>query len=102
MTEYCGLTAGSPGSRLRLFSAGAPRRRAGSPKLNLWNNALVNAFCGRHRLRWGMRWGHILTVDTRGQAIAWRDRTAVMEFRPWANHDPPGFVLRPAVDFLKG
>jgi len=35
-------------SGLPLFSAGAPRRRAGSPKLILWNNALINAFCGRH------------------------------------------------------
>ena len=33
-------------SGLPLFSAGTPRKRAGSPKFILWNNALVSAFCG--------------------------------------------------------
>ena len=32
---------------LQPFSVGNPRRRAGTPKLILWNNALVNAFMGR-------------------------------------------------------
>jgi len=34
-------------SGLPIFSAGSPRRKAGSPKLILWNNALINAFSGR-------------------------------------------------------
>jgi predicted AAA+ superfamily ATPase len=34
-------------SALPLYSAGTARKRAGSPKLILWNNALVSAFCGR-------------------------------------------------------
>lgn len=34
-------------SGLPIFSAGSPRQRAGSPKLILWNNALINAFSGR-------------------------------------------------------
>lgn len=33
-------------SALPLYSAGTPRKRAGSPKLIVWNNALVSAFCG--------------------------------------------------------
>lgn len=34
-------------SGLPLYSAGQMRRRGSSPKLILWNNALVNAFAGR-------------------------------------------------------
>lgn len=34
-------------SALPLYTAGTARKRAGSPKLVLWNNALVSAFCGR-------------------------------------------------------
>ncbi len=34
-------------SGLPVFSAGTPRKRGGSPKLILWNNALINALAGR-------------------------------------------------------
>ncbi len=50
-------------SGLQLFSAGNPRRRASSPKIILWNNALVNAFMGRspaEASRDGAWWGRIV------------------------------------------
>ncbi|MFN0127856.1 MAG: ATP-binding protein [Verrucomicrobiales bacterium] len=50
-------------SALPLYSAGTPRKRAGSPKLVLWNNALVSAFCGRSfasARRDGPWWGRLV------------------------------------------
>jgi len=50
-------------SGLPLYSAGVPRKRAGSPKLILWNNALVNAFCGRRMAaarKDGAWWGRLV------------------------------------------
>jgi predicted AAA+ superfamily ATPase len=50
-------------SGLPLYSAGAPRKRAGSPKLIVWNNALVNAFSGvrfGEARRDGPWWGRLV------------------------------------------
>ena len=50
-------------SGLPLYSAGVPRKRAGSPKLILWNNALMNAFCGRRTAaarKDGAWWGRLV------------------------------------------
>jgi len=41
------LESGFLVSGLELFSRGVQRRRGSSPKLVLWNNALVTALCGR-------------------------------------------------------
>lgn len=50
-------------SALPLYSAGIPRKRAGSPKLILWNNALVSAFCSHpyaEARRSGPWWGRLV------------------------------------------
>lgn len=50
-------------SGLPLFTAGTPRKRGSSPKLVVWNNALVSAFTGRSfaaSRRDGAWWGRLV------------------------------------------
>jgi predicted AAA+ superfamily ATPase len=81
-------------SALPLYSAGTPRKRAGSPKLVLWNNALVSAFCGQSftsARRDGPWWGrlvenavglHLLNQLPRESfnVSYWRDGTQEVDF----------------------